>query len=393
MSKTISSEQLSDYLTENIQQIGRVRKEVEEIQVGFNSSFVEWMAKHDAKLEQLTGVLINNMNNIGPALQHEIETRRDEERQRLEERREQLREQLIPGAQTEADRILENGRYLTEGLRELNPKLNQREEALKTRRAALEEELVQLNEQVHRLSGCIGVVINFGKIGKLDRQRQRIIGELKAVNTDLKEVRDEWQNTSQEIGSEQVDLQNQWQQKTLELAQLQGEFNYLDDDANRESMALKSAARYILDNLKEPIDGPDQDLKGDLDQMVELNIRSDQYQQGLGAVSGIIALLDGIIQGLERFNESVKGLIDEQRMHSSYLPKLKISVPGEVLEFHSQWEGLYQKVQDDHQICAEPEMFIESIQPVIDHDLSEVNIKTMFENLGQALKQSTEIWR
>jgi chromosome segregation ATPase len=393
MSKNLSSEQLSDYLTENIQQIGRVRKEVEEIQVGFNSSFVEWKAKHDAKLEQLTGVLIDSMNNIGPTLQHKIETRREEERQRLKEHREQLREQLIPGAQAEADQILENGQYLTDGLRELNPKLNQREEDLKARRTALEAELAQLNEQIRRLSGCIGVVINFGKIGKLDRQRQRIIGELKAVNMDLKEVRDEWQNTSQEIDSEQVDLQNQWQKKTLELAQLQGELNYLDDDATRESMALKSAARYILDNLKEPADCPDQDLKGELDQMVELNIRSDQYQQGLGAVSGIIALLDGIIQGLERFNESVKGLIDEQRMHSSYLPKLKISVPAEVLEFHRQWEGLYQKVQDDHQICAEPEMFMESIQPVIDHDLSEVNIKGMFENLGQALKQSTESWR
>jgi chromosome segregation ATPase len=351
MSKNLSSEQLSDYLTENIQQIGRVRKEVEEIQVGFNSSFVEWKAKHDAKLEQLTGVLIDSMNNIGPTLQHNIETRREEERQRLKEHREQLREQLIPGVQAEADQILENGQYLTDGLRELNPKLNQREEDLKARRTALEAELAQLNEQIRRLSGCIGVVINFGKIGKLDRQRQRIIGELKAVNMDLKEVRDEWQNTSQEIDSEQVDLQNQWQKKTLELAQLQGELNYLDDDATRESMALKSAARYILDNLKEPADCPDQDLKGELDQMVELNIRSDQYQQGLGAVSGIIALLDGIIQ------------------------------------------GLYQKVQDDHQICAEPEMFMESIQPVIDHDLSEVNIKGMFENLGQALKQSTESWR
>jgi len=393
MSKSFSSEQLSAYLTEYIQKIDLVRKEVEEIQIGFNSSFVEWEAKHDAKLECLTEMVMDSGEMIGPAYQQNIDTLRDEERQRLEKRQEQLRDKLIPEAQIEADRLLENGRYLTEGLREVNPQLDQREEGLKARRATLEGELAQLNEQIRRLSGCARAVINFGKITRLDRQRQRIIGQLQAVHKDLKNVREEWQNTLQEIEAEQADLQNQWQQKTLELAQLQDELNYLDDDTSRDSLAHKSATRYVLDTLKEPIPCPDQDLKRELDQMVELNVLSDNYELGLGSVSGVIALLDGVSQGLERFNESVQGLIDEQRMHSSYLPQLNISVPGEVLDFHEQWEGLYQKVQDDHQICAQPEMFLESIQPVIDQDLSEDRIKAMFNNLGQALNQATQSWR
>jgi hypothetical protein len=393
MGNTISAEQLSDYLTENIQKIDRVRQEVEEIQVGFNSSFVEWKAKHDAKLERLTEAVLDGWGTIGLDLQQKIETRRDEERSRLEKRQEQLREELIPEIQAEADRLLENGQYLTESLRELNPQLNRREEDLKARRAALEEELAQLNEQIRRLGSCTGVVINFGKISRLDRQRQQIIGELKAVHKDLKEVREEWQGTSMEIQAEQDDLQSQWQQKTLELSRLQGELNYLDDDNKRENLALKSATRDILDHLKEPIACPDQDLKGELDLMVELNNHSDTYQLGLGSVSGMIALLDGINQGLQRFKESVQGLIDEQRMHSSYLPRLKISLPEEVLDFHNQWDGLYQKVQDDRQICSDPETFLESIQPVIDQDLSEPAIKAMFDDLGQALKEATQSWR
>ena len=393
MSKSFSSEQLSAYLTENIKKIGRVRKEVEEIQIGFNSSFVEWKAKHDAKLERLTENVMESWEMIGPALQQDIDTHRREERHRLDKRQEQLRVKLLPEAQIEADQLLENGRYLTEGLREVNPQLNQREEDLKAQRATLEGELTQLNEQIRHLSGCAGTVINFGKITRLDRQRQRIIGQLQAVHKDLKDVREEWQITLQEIEAEQLDLQNQWQQKTLELARLQDELNYLEDDTSRESLAYKSATRYVLDNIKEPIPCPDQDLKGELDQMVELNVHSDNYQQGLGSVSGVIALLDGVSQGLERFSESLQGLIDEQRMHSSYLPPLTLSVPVEVMDFHEQWEGLFQKVQDDHQICAQPEMFFESIQPVIDQDLSEDKIKAMFNNLGQALNQATESWR
>jgi len=124
MSKTISAEQLSDYLTENIQKIGRIRKEVEEIQVGFNSSFVEWKAKHDAKLERLSEAVLDSWETIGLEVKQKIKTRWDEECSRLEKRREQLREDLIPETQAEADRLLENGQYLTENLRELNPQLN-----------------------------------------------------------------------------------------------------------------------------------------------------------------------------------------------------------------------------------------------------------------------------
>ena len=149
----------------------------------------------------------------------------------------------------------------------------------------------------------------------------------------------------------------------------------------------------MLDHLKEPIDCPDQEIQSELDQMVELNNQTDTYQLGLGSVSGMIALLDGINQGLLRFKESVQGLIDEQRIHSSYLPRLKVSLPGEVLDFHKQWDGLYQKVQDDRQICSDPETFLESIQPVIDQDLSEPVIKGMFDDLGKALKEATQSWR
>ena len=34
-------------------------------------------------------------------------------------------------------------------------------------------------------------------------------------------------------------------------------------------------------------------------------------------------------------------------MHSAYLPKLEIVVPDQVLAFHSQWDGLAEKVRDE----------------------------------------------
>jgi hypothetical protein len=393
MNGSISLERLSQYIKDNVHQIGVVRKEVEEVQIGFNSAYVEWKAKHDAALERLVEAVTARLDEVGSDLQGQIETRVDEERRTIAERRQELRDKLIPETQAEADRVQQEGQKLTEKLCKENPRLDKREEALKQLLTMQEQELNQLNDQIRALSGCLGVVINFFKISKLDRQRQRVIGQLKEVHRQLRGVREEWQEVHQETQAEQETLQAQWQELALKLTQLQGELDYLDDEANREGLALKRATRYVLDNLKEPIPCPASDLRSDLDAMIEVNIQSDDYQEGLGSVAGLLALLDGISEGLDRFNGSVEGLIREQQMHSAYLPKLQVTVPGNVVAFHQQWGDLAQKVHDDGRLCANPTEFLEVARPMSEGSLSDASVRVMFEDLGQALTSATSRWR
>ena len=393
MSKSLSMENFSKYITDNIDEILIVRLEVEEIQIGFNSAYVEWKADHDAALERLADMVIAQWDRVGPDLHVLIEERRPEEQRIIAERRQELRDKLIPETQAEADLALQQGQSLTERLRTLNPRLDQREEELKAEWTALKKELDQLNEQIRGLSGCLRVVINFFKISKLDRQRQQTIGQLKVTQKNLGQVREEWQQVQQETATEQEALQTEWQELTLKLAQLQGEMDYLEVEANRDGLALKRATRHVIGSLKEPIPCPASDVKGELDAMVELNIQTDNYQEGLGSVSSLLSLLDGIIEGLRRFDTSVQGIIGEQRMHSVYLPKLHIAIPDDVAAFHQQWDGLVQKVQDNGRLCAQPTEFLDLVRPVIEKDLSATNIQTMFSSLGQALEQATRDWR
>jgi predicted nucleic acid-binding Zn-ribbon protein len=386
-------ENFSKYITDNIDEILIVRLEVEEIQIGFNSAYVEWKADHDAVLERLADMVIAQWGRVGPDLHVLIEERRPEEQRIIAERRQELRDKLIPETQAEADLALQQGQSLTKKLRALNPRLDQREEELKAEWAALKKELDQLNEQIRGLSGYLGVVINFFKINKLDRQRQQTIGQLKVTRKNLGQVREEWQKVQQETTTEQEALQTEWQELTLKLAQLQGEMDYLEVEANRDALALKRATRHVIGSLNEPIPCPASDVKGELDAMVELNIQTDNYQEGLGSVSSLLSLLDGIIEGLKRFDTSVQGIIGEQRMHSAYLSKLHITIPDDVAAFHKQWDGLVQKVQDDGRLCAQPTEFLDVVRPVIEKDLSTANIQTMFSSLGQALEHATRDWR
>jgi hypothetical protein len=384
--------QLNQYIEDNVRQIDAVRKEMEEIQTGFNSKYVEWKAEHDAALERLVEMVLTRLEETGPDLRGRIEERVGEEERTIAERRQELRDTLIPQAQAEADAALEEGRSIVAMMREENPRLDEKEEKLKARRKELEGELADFNERIHALSGCLGVVFNFVRINRLDRERQQVIGQLKHVHEDLKEVREEWQEIRDAMESEEDTLQARWQELTRETAQMQGELIYLDEPSNRESLALRRAARHVIDNLKEPIPCPASDVKADLDAMVALNVRTDDYEEGLGAVSGLISLLVGIGEGMKRLDASVEGLIQEQRMHSAYLSSLDVHVPDEVTTFHSQWDGLAQKVRDDGRLCENPAEFLAAVRPVVEKDLNEERVKGMFESLGEALSTATSRW-
>ena len=139
MGMDASLPQLSRYIEDNMHQIDGVRKEIEEIQVGFNSKYVEWKANHDAALERLVEAVIGRFDDVGPDLRSRIDERLAEERRAIAERRKELRDALIPKAQAEADGLLKEGQSITEMMREENPRLNEKEEKLKARREKLRE--------------------------------------------------------------------------------------------------------------------------------------------------------------------------------------------------------------------------------------------------------------
>jgi len=392
MPRTVSLDQLHDFLADNKRKIDAVEREVEEIQVGFNSAYVEFKAHHDAQLTRLTETLFERLDALGSKLRALIDERAVEERHLLDERRKELREKLIPQTQAEADAVLAQAQEQVKALRQLNPRLNEREEAYKAQRAALERRLAELNAEISRLSRGLGFIIRFASIARLDRQRHWIIGQLEVLAQNLREVREEWQTRQQEFRAEQEALQAQWRELSLKVAELKRELAYLDDEGQREALAVKRAIRHVLDNLKEPVPCPD-DLRPELEAMIKLNIKTDAYQEGLGMVGGLIALLDSIGKGMDSFQESVAGLMGEQLMHGDFLPPLEVQLPDSVIAFHSQWDSLRVKVRDDARLCAHPTEFLEAVQPVIQRDLSDEAITDMFNRLGQALDEATKKWR
>jgi chromosome segregation ATPase len=393
MGKKLSLDGFARFITETIQGIERARREIEEVQVGFNSAYVEWKAPHDATLEQLVGTIDERLQDVGADLRGRIAARQVEEHATIAARLEELETTLIPETQAEADQMVVGGQRIVAEMRELNPRLDREEETLKEQRNGLRAELDDLNKEIRRLSGCFVVVLNYFKLTKLDRQRQKVIGRLQVIENHLKRVREEWETAQEGTRSQQEALKERWRELTIKLAEMQAERDRLAVAENREELARRRAIRHIVDNLTEDLASPDAELKRELDRMVELNIQTDEYEDALSSVIGLLAMLDGVVEGMRRFSESVDGLQEEQRMHGANLPKLTIDVPDSVTGFHQLWPDLARQVRDERHLAANPDEFMALVAPVTDEALSDDRIDGMFGGLGQALEKATKRWR
>ena len=392
MSKTYTTISLSAYLEQNIAEIEAVRKEVEEIQSGFQTSYVDWRSKHDAELLRLSKLVVDRFFETGTELQAQVQKALPGEQALVEERRKDLREAIIPKYQQELDTSITKGQAKTDKLRKLNPELNQQEEALKASLAQNRQQLEDLNKQIGQRSRGLGSVFHFNEISRLDGQRQRLLGKMEEKQEELSKVRKDWADLHQVVLEEEVDLQSNWQTAIAVLAQQQAELAILDDDASREILARQRAVRNVLDELKAPVDCPAADIKVELDQMVEYNRQTDDYHAGLASVGGLIGMLGSIQEGLRRFNTSVQSLMDQERLYSVNLKPLAISLPDVVIVFNQQWKDILQKVKNEKTICEHPVEFSSAMKVVIESQLSVERIKEMFEAMGSALKAATNDW-
>jgi hypothetical protein len=126
--------------------------------------------------------------------------------------------------------------------------------------------------------------------------------------------------------------------------------------------------------------------------MVDLNIQTDSYHEGLASVGGLIGLLRGIDSGLQAIRKSVDGIRREHEMHSAYLAAPDFSLSDDVRAFHEQWPALARQFADEKVIGQQPAGFAEAVQPLLTGPLSQARIEAMFQSLGTTIERATDRW-
>jgi hypothetical protein len=389
----MSLDQLDKFLSDARGKVDGVAQEVSQVQLQFTSAHKANQTLHDATLNDLSLRAAYDLNALPPDIHKAFDARMVQERETLDKRRQELLTQVVPKAEQIADDLLQRAQKATSDMRLVNPRLNAQEETLKANLAQMQTQLDQLNAEIKRRSGCLTVFFNFFKISELDRQRHKLLGRMEENAKALKSVRDEWAKDKADYSTNEAELQKQWQQANVDAARAREELAQLSDDAKRKELALRRALVYVFDHWETALQPAGNPLIDEINQMVRFNLQQNAYEQGLGKVAGLIALLSSMSQGLQSIGQSVDALIKEQGMHSAYLKPVSVTVDDGVIQFHKQWDDLRGKLKDEQSLAKHPGEFSALFDAEVKGPLAEANIKRMFDSLSGALTAATQGWK
>jgi len=376
------------YLVTQREKIAALVKEIDEINAGVTSEFVEAQDSVETAIGNAVSIADENYDDLDPETRKVFEDGMPAMHDIKGSRRVELEKGI---SELHADRAEIEDRDASEldDLATQNPALNEREEALKAQGAQLEAQIKDVEAQLIAAGAGMGWLMNVGKIGRLRKQHQGLATMLYGIRERLHEVRGSWVLRQTEAGDTQQQLQEAWRLRTAEIAKLTQEFDRLTDDFEGTCRRAVIEAHIRGNEDYAPTGVPA--LETALDDLTAWRQREVDCESGVVAVSEITGLLDGIGEGLKRMQESVEGVKKEQDMHAE-LSELKLTAPPELLQFNAIWDGLMQTVVDEKRSIEHPRAFADIVHDVVDTRLSNDQIEAMFNLAGGVLTEGTKQW-
>ncbi|OGO06782.1 MAG: hypothetical protein A2Y73_06140 [Chloroflexi bacterium RBG_13_56_8] len=375
------------YLDEKRRELEACYHEIEEVQYQFNDIFQRELAAWQEKFTYCYPRVMEQRGEMPPAFAQIIDQTEREELARITAEIAELDGQIREG-RSKSDSLLSQAREATAALRGVNPDLNEREEHLKSLMMQYQDEYADAYEKLEALEdSSLGWLTNFSRIRRL-RKAQRLAKRQQAQTLEqLREVRQDWLGKVEEAGEKQAALRDEWQKVSVQVSEAETRREYLQ--TNLTELAQEAAIQRTLEELEKPpeISGELGDALADL---VKRNEVRRSYEEGLRAVAEALGLLKGVGEGMNRFQQSVGTVLQEQRRYS--LKQVQVPVPGWIVQMNETWQELSAKVKDEKYMGTHPLEFSRVVDGYIKERLTDQRIQSFFEEMGQALSEATSAW-
>jgi hypothetical protein len=311
-----------------------------------------------------------------------------EERARITKEVADLDEQ-VSAKRARMDELLAQSQNVTGGLAADNPDVNAREEKLKSLMVRYQDEYAQAYEAIDKLQeGLFGELAHWGKIRQLRKVQRRAKKQQHETLRLLRQVRQGWLSQVEQAGDQQSTFRDEWQKLGVEVA---------DAESQREHRALhfddlvvEATLTRVLEGLDTPPSVPGE-LGAKLAELVQRNEVRKAYEAGLQAAAETIGMANGIGKGMARFHESVKQVLAQQKQYS--LKPVTIALPQTAAVLNEAWRILTEKVDNEEYYAKHPREFVQFEEQYIKKPLTDENIKSLFETMGDALNRGTAVWK
>lgn len=317
-----------------------------------------------------------------------IDVAEQEERERLMREIAEL-DAEVADKRARMDNLLAESQQATGTLRATNPKVNDREEQLKALVVRYQDEYAQAFEAIDKLQeGFFGEVAHWGEIRRLKKLQRAAKRNQAEALAKLRDVRQQWLTRVEEAGDVQAKLREEWQALGVRVSEAEAAREHRA--LNYEDLATEAALTRVLQELDTPPNVPGE-LGQKLIELVTRNEIRDAYQEGLKAASEVVGMADGIGKGMERFHESVRKVLAQQRQYN--LRPVTIVLPQSVAVLNETWRTLADKIDNVEYYAKHPREFVQLEVQYIRKPLTDENIKGLFETMGEALNRGTKVWK
>lgn len=375
------------YLQTKREELQACYKEVEEVQFQLNDMYKRELELWQEQISFCYPRLAEQRDEMPPAFAEQIDRVEAEKRERIRQEIADLTQE-IEETQRRMDELMAQGQTATRSLRKQNPKLNKREEHLKKLVFDYEEEYAQAFEEIEALKEQpLGWLTNLGKIRRLKRVQERAKEHQRQALEEMRDIRQMWKQKVEETGEIQAELREKWEELGTKLSQTRGRRDHLQ--ANFDALAEQAALQRVLEELEEPPDTPGELGEG-LEKLAKHNKIRRAYETGLRAVAETLGLLKALDEGLDRFENSVRTVREEQKRFG--LPRTHVLVPHSVAVTNQIWKALRDHVEDERDMGTNPLKFSRIVDRYMESRLNDEQIEAFFQELGQALNQATEAW-
>jgi len=409
-----------DFLDDTGKEVTDIREKLEKVQEYFNDNFNNVTKIRTREITWLQENFFEDMSRFPESVQNSYKKNLPEAEKNFEDQLKKLtaEKKKLETSMKKHDAL--RGKIIA-AVKGNNTKLDKREEKLKTRVESYEEELAAYNRRIDELNSGFGFLVNFFRMRSIQKDKDRITEKRDELIESIEEIRGKWQEQLSKMEEKDTVMQEQWLQEKAELAMAREKLDILARDrevlikraafmetlkelTGKEEFVKqaagekpKSCRRCKSDNSSnsffcrycgEPFCEDRQDVAGSLGELGELNGVFEDLQTGIRQSVSFIALMKGMMKGIETFTTSVKDVKSSQDQYSA-LSKLKIDVPGSSSTFSAAIKDINSSLRTEFK-NLHPADFAASFKAHEEKTFTDKNIESFFTAMGDELDRTTK---
>ncbi len=379
--------QFESYLRDKLKELRACAQEIDEIRVQFEAAFKSELAAWQERFSYCYPLIKADRTVLPVEMRAQLEQIEREEDAKIRAEMAEL-ETRLQRNRAEMDRDMRLAAEGREALRQANPELDRQEETLKASIITLQNRYAVLYEEEERLAkGGLSWLSHAGKLRQLRREQKKVKAQQAKALSELKKVRSDWLARVNATSETQAELSSKWQALGVDVARDEARLSFLTN--NTADLAEQNAIQRLLEEMQSapPVGG---ELGAKLAELAEHNRIRASYERGMNDVSLSLGLMKGIGTGLEKFGDSVRKVVDEQRRYN--LAQVQVPVPASVAVINQTWKYLADKVHDENYMGRNPLAFSELVAKYVSSRLTDETIQRFFEEMGAALNRATASW-